>query len=470
MRWLALSLGAGGVLGGVGGWWAMRRQVTVEARRLAQLMVDGAVARPPVPPAPAGVGRFADGAGGGGVPVIAISEDLAVAARALLAIRDPAVRQAALVRFLELLPQARWPEFLRGFEKMGDRGEFDDEPGSFMSALGTMEVVFAKMTARDPARFLQQLLDVKEEWGNSMGSVTTALRFWAAKDLTGAVAFFDQNLRSLPPAEQVEAARGLAREWVRRDAASTFAWIKNLPEENRTSVAHGAFQTLSHVDSAAALRFLVTETTLPGRSDFAYDMARGWAATEPEKAVSWAKTVPDDLAAMALKGSMEPLAAKDFAVAVREYDGIKPEQRDGVLGVLGAHMGETPERVADVIRLVEEAAEGEGRAQAARQAMLQWTRQDPEAASAWVARQPEGATRDAAILGFGYASVLAKADPEAGLEWTAAVSNQDQRFSALNQNVKAWVEYDPAAAREWVQSTPRLNDDDRERLLPLTRQ
>ena len=65
MRWLALSLGAGVVLGGAGGWWAMRRQVTVEARRLAQLMVDGAVVRPPVPPAPAGVGRSADGAGGG---------------------------------------------------------------------------------------------------------------------------------------------------------------------------------------------------------------------------------------------------------------------------------------------------------------------------------------------------------------------------------------------------------------------
>jgi hypothetical protein len=101
--------------------------------------------------------------------------------------------------------------------------------------------------------------------------------------------------------------------------------------------------------------------------------------------------------------------------------------------------------------------------------MLRWTRQDPEAASAWVARQPEGGTRDAAIQGFAYASVLAKTDPEAGLEWTAAVSNQEQRFSALNQNLQAWVEYDPAAAREWVQSTPRLNDDERERLLPLTR-
>jgi hypothetical protein len=228
---------------------------------------------------------------------------------------------------------------------------------------------------------------------------------------------------------------------------------------------------LSHVDSAAALRFLVTETALPGRSDFAYDMARGWAATEPEKAVSWAKTVPDDLAGMALKGSMEQLAAKDFAVAMREFDGVNPAQRDVVLGALGANMGEAPqpERVAEVIRLVEEAAEGEGRASAAHLAMLRWTRQDPEAASAWVAGQPEGGTRDAAIQGFAYASVLAKTDPEAGLEWTAAVSNQEQRFSALNQNVKAWVEYDPAAAREWVQSTPRLNDDDRGRLLPLTR-
>ena len=109
--------------------------------------------------------------------MIAISEDLAVAARALLAIRDPAVRQAALVRFLELLPQARWPEFLRGFEKMGDRGEFDDEPGSFMSALGTMEVVFAKMTARDPARFLQQFLRGSKTCRRKTGRASPTGRF-----------------------------------------------------------------------------------------------------------------------------------------------------------------------------------------------------------------------------------------------------------------------------------------------------
>lgn len=475
-----------GVLGGllVGGgatWWAMRRQVEGEARRLARVMVEDAVG-PRVPAAPGAGGGWAgarageSGAGSSGaVPVIEVTDNLETAFKALLAIKDPAVRQAAVQKLLETLPVSRWPGFLAAMKKMGDRGEFDDQPGSFMAAFGMMESVLSFMMQRSPEDLLSGVMETRtgqeknDDGERDDGVAMAAFRFWAGHDLPAAMAYFEKNLSSLPADKQADAAKGLARELVKKDPAAAFVWIKGLPKENQAQVAHGAFQTLSHTDSEAALRFLVTEKNLPNRDEFAKQMARGWAATKPEEALAWAKGLPEDLTAKAVEGAMGHLAEKDFAAAIREAGGLAPGQQDAALKALGGSIKDEPGRVAEVIRLVEAGAEGPGRATAARNAVLKWTGQDPEAASAWVAAQPDGLTRDAAIQGFGHTAVISKKDPEAGLEWTAAMSNAGERGNWLGQNVKAWSEYDAAAARVWVEASPRLSDADREVLLPLTR-
>jgi hypothetical protein len=297
-----------------------------------------------------------------------------------------------------------------------------------------------------------------------------AIRFWAGNDLPAAMAYFEKNLSSLPPEKQAEAAKGLAREFVKKDPAAAFAWIKGLPKESQAQVAHGAFQTLSHTDSEAALRFLVTEKDLPNRDEFAKQMAKGWAATKPEEALAWAKGLPEDLSPRAVQGAMEHLAEKDLDAALKEVAALTPVQQDGALKALALNVNDpTLSQVARILQLVEQSPEGPGRSVAATVSLHQWTRSDPEAASAWVAAQPDGPTRDAAIAGFGTAAVASKKDPEAGLEWTAAMSDQGRRKEVLGQNLKTWAEFDPEAARAWVQASPRLSDADREVLLPLTR-
>lgn len=481
LRWLLPGLLGGMGLGAAGGWWVAQRQVDSEARRLAQILVAGSPGPrvPPVPGAGGGAGQAGAGAAGSGsravVPTIAVTDNLEMAFKELLAIKDPTVRQAALAQFLESLPVDRWPGFLAAMKKMGDRGEFDDHPGSFMAAFGMMESVLTFMMQRAPESLLSGVMETRtgqeknDDSERDDGVAMAAFRFWAGHDLSAAMAYFEKNLSTLPPGKQAEAAKGLARELVKQDPAAAFAWIKGLPKENQAQVAHGAFQTLSHVDSESALRFLVSEKDLPNREELAEQLAKGWAATKPEEALAWAKGLPEDLTARAVVGAMSHLAAKDFDAAIRETGGLAPAQQDAALYALAPKVNTDPGRVTDVLRLVETAAEGPGRAVAARNAVQQWTAQDPEAASAWVAAQPDGPTRDAAIVGFGRAAVASKSDAEAGLEWTAAISNPGERKNGLDQNVKSWSEYDPAAARAWVQSSQRLSDADREVLLPLTR-
>ena len=458
----------------------MQRQMDGEARRLARVRVEEADG-PRVPGAPGLGSRVSSGAGGPGggragaaVPVIAVADNLEESFKALLAIADPAVRQAALAKFLEKLPVDRWPAFLASAKKMGDRGEFDDHPGSFMAAFGMMESVLSFMTQRDPEGLLSGVMETRDgqeandDGERDDGVAMAAFRYWAGHDLPAAMVYFEKNLSALPPEKQAEAAKGLAREFVKKDPAAAFAWIKGLPKENQAQVAHGAFQTLSHTDSEAALKFLVTEKDLPNRDEFAEQMAKGWAATKPEEALAWAKGLPEDLSARAVQGAMEHLAEKNFDTALKEVAALTPAQQDGALKALADNITD-PSRVAGVLQLVDQSPEGPGRAEAARSTLRKWGEADPEAASAWVAAQPDGPTRDAAIQGFGHAAVASKKDPEAGLEWTAAMSDQAARKNWLGMNVKQWAGYDAEAARAWVQSSPRLSDADREVLLPMTR-
>ncbi len=480
VRGVILGAVGGVVLGGGAMWWLMRRQVEGEARRLGLGMMAQGAAGPRVPaPLAGGGGRTGVGtsgveAGAGGVPVVPVADDLEVSFKALLAVGDPSVRQLALQRFLEALPEDRWPEFFVAGREMGDRGEFDDYPGGGLAALGILETALAFMVQQSPEGLLDRVAGApagaegKDPFGRDDQVVASALRFWAARDLPAALAYFERSLSPLPPEKQTEAAKGLARELVKQDPAAAFAWIRQLPEASRGSVAHGAFQTLSHIDSEAALRYLVSEKDLPNRDEFAEQMAKGWAATKPEEALAWARGLPDDLSPRAVVGAMEHLAQKDFAAALGQAVTLAPAQQDAALKVL-ADTRLDPSQVSGLLPLIEQAPEGPGRAEAARRSLNTWAGADPEAASAWVAAQPAGPTRDAAIQGFGAAVVASRNDPEAGLEWTASVNDPGERRTWLGRNVKSWAAYDPDAARAWVQSSPRLNDADREVLLPLTR-
>ncbi|MFN0129691.1 MAG: hypothetical protein ACKV19_23750, partial [Verrucomicrobiales bacterium] len=293
--------------------------------------------------------------------------------------------------------------------------------------------------------------------------------FWAGHDFEGALAYFETELRLLTSDGQRGAAAGLAREFVKRDPAAAFAWIKGLPEETRHQAAHEAFQTLSNVDSEAARRFLMSEEDLPDRHEFAEQLAKGLAATKPEEALAWAKGLPEELAAHAVHGAIEHLVQNDFAAALRETAALPTAQQDAALAELADGINDDdPRMMGDVLSLIEGTSEGPGRAEAARSALEQWTGQEPEAASEWVAAQPVGETRDAAIKGFGESAVASKNAPEAGLEWTTAISDLGERGEALRNNIKTWATYDAEAAGAWVESSARLSEGDREVLLPLT--
>jgi hypothetical protein len=74
-----------------------------------------------------------------------------------------------------------------------------------------------------------------------------------------------------------------------------------------------------------------------------------------------------------------------------------------------------------------------------------------------------GGTRDAAAAA--HANKVIATDPEGAAAWAATISDASQRENALRRTFEKWKTQDEAAANRWVEATPALNQEAKQRLL-----
>jgi hypothetical protein len=94
----------------------------------------------------------------------------------------------------------------------------------------------------------------------------------------------------------------------------------------------------------------------------------------------------------------------------------------------------------------------------------EWATQDPAAAARWLDTMPSGDSRDSAVHNF--SNAVADSDPEGAAAWAATISQQQsQRVSAIAQILQQWKRTEPKAAAAWLQATPALSGEAKERML-----
>jgi hypothetical protein len=83
--------------------------------------------------------------------------------------------------------------------------------------------------------------------------------------------------------------------------------------------------------------------------------------------------------------------------------------------------------------------------------MKRWAREDPKAASAWLANLPESQNREAAVKNF----VDNAADHEPQLAWTWALllSDPQKQNDALEKAAKQWLRVDDKGARATIRAS-----------------
>ena len=196
-----------------------------------------------------------------------------------------------------------------------------------------------------------------------------------------------------------------------------------------------------------------------------YSALTGWATADGENAAEFVDGLEDDrMKGMYMSGVVRGMLVNDVDDDV-DYVSSLPEfvQEDlqGAVAWVAEHAGEAyandaVEEVAeqwaekDPQAVIEWGASLPESAQADvySEALDEWTERDPLAASEYLASMPSSAAKDSAVEGF--ATELAKTDPESAVVWAQTIGNESLRAEALTDVAQNWFRQDQAAVEAWL--------------------
>jgi hypothetical protein len=272
-----------------------------------------------------------------------------------------------------------------------------------------------------------------------------AIRARAEQDPAGAVALL-ADLPGLPP---TDLAAAVASAWGKQDPEAAAAWARAQPEGG-------------------------------ARDEALFSLSADWAATNPAAAADCAlASLPEALQGQMLNVVGMQWGGQDPATALA-WAGQQPAgpARDSFLAGLSSTLAETS--ATQAAALVASLPPGKLQEETAITVVLDWARQQPQAAAEWVKlfpagplRQtaldnlvslwaeptpppspcplpdwPEGSERDHAIRHF--LDQVLDVEPGRAVELLPAISDPALREEETERLAQHWLAQDPQAARQWL--------------------
>ncbi|MDB6133560.1 MAG: hypothetical protein JWM59_1803 [Verrucomicrobiales bacterium] len=394
------------------------------------------------------------------------------ARKLLMAIKNPEIRAAAIRQCFASMPPEEWKGWIDGLGSGEMRRVSKVDFGALAERYTLINDIFAGIAAVDPVGFMAVQTSKGERNNDSEHeSRLLVMRKWAETDPAAAMSFLTKHLAGGNAAPGLaDSAAHMATVMVRNGRSGVLEWAAALPPEERVEATSAAISEMAATDPRAAATKLEALKDLPEMNsdkdklntrELAEVIASSLAWTNPSEAVAWAQAQSGDMRKKGLEGVLSGWAERDFDAALGAVKNLTPEtQADGLSVLLGKSK---PERIGELAQLVENQPESAARAEASAKVMSAWTHQNPEQASAWMARQPAGDVRDSAISTFvRWADVR---DPEAGLIWAGSMSNADKRMEAINHIIEQLGPKAPAAVQPWLDTNPPITEAERAQIV-----
>lgn len=352
-----------------------------------------------------------------------------------------------------------------------------------------LETVVRALGQSDPARAQEWIarhpaLDTVHVWDGILDGVSKG-------DVAAAARLAFEKMKD-PQARHMDFHKYVTG-WAGREPAAALEWAQSLPgASERRRALDVVLKGLITTDPAAALREIPHAP--PGYTRFqrTAEAVVALSGADPETALQAANALPNSaerrhvLAALA-----ENLAARDPSAALSIMSGLgwktagtaagwiysngdgtvekghlepdmhAPEPASNPLSVLART---APQETLEALKTAPEAAPH------AFNLMYSWAGSQPEAASAWLARQPAGDFRDHAIKGLVGTLTHSRLAPDydAALQWAAAAS-PGARTQMMIQPLQQWRQKEPEAARAAFEALS-LTETERQQLSPLLSQ
>ncbi|MCX6878475.1 MAG: hypothetical protein NTW21_32370 [Verrucomicrobia bacterium] len=265
--------------------------------------------------------------------------------------------------------------------------------------------------------------DLFKEGGTGGHVISSALTRWAKDDPMAALKWVRENAEQHPDLVTENVKRGLLSGAATQDPHLAFRLISELGCKDANNAIAGIVEAARTPEqrsvTLAALRgYLATLTDEAARNEAATwaatALANGVAREGFEAASKW-------LAAAALT----PAELAGFASGLHNFS-IQRGETGQWIEWLGAAL--PADKVDDSIRDL----------------VINWTRNDYQAAGQWLSSTPEGPARNISIRH--YAETVSRYEPEVAAQWALTLPAGNARDDTLRQIYQNWPKNDAAAA------------------------
>jgi hypothetical protein len=117
-------------------------------------------------------------------------------------------------------------------------------------------------------------------------------------------------------------------------------------------------------------------------------------------------------------------------------------------------------RYTDAVDLLNGMPDSHQRDRAMHELGVEWYGKDPAAVQEWLKEQADSSDRD--LLVAGYAASLASTDPQRAIATVSSIPDKSMQRTALRNVYTKWRIADLQAADAWLQTTPLVEDRERE--------
>ncbi len=257
-------------------------------------------------------------------------------------------------------------------------------------------------------------------------------------------------------------AAGIAKEWARVDPVAALQWSKGLTGDDVSSSVSGVFQQVAADDPARAAQMLAQEGEIEGRTGAVSSIAESWGKTDPDAAELWTQSLSGDEKNEAVQSMIRGLAAVDVESAAEKSLAMSEgDTRDNSIIEVADQMSRS--RPEEALSWLMENGSEEAQIDGVGNVMSSLARQNDSVAQSFINTQEEGPVKDSAAAYYVFSN--RNSNGQAVVDIALSISDESRRERSLRRAAGQWLETDPDAAKDFIESTDQLSDRNKERLL-----
>lgn len=298
----------------------------------------------------------------------------------------------------------------------------------------------------------------------------TILQSWSSKDPASAAAYYEKNPREFAMMGMMGGGRGpmggqggasiIASEWARQDPTAAMAWASGLSTAEKGQAMSSVVSELAKTDPRAAAG-MITQMDAGDQAGAYRSVASQYGAMNFADAKTWVDTLPADQRAAALASAVQGLATTNPAEAAKQF-ALMPEsdEKNRVIDNIVGSLAKTDP--AGAAKFLKSQDSEDAQRNGMRELLPTWASQDPTAALAFVNSYQSGPVRDSAAQAYVWGNTMG--EPADLMKVAETITDEGDRNRTIAIAAMRWMREDPAAARDYIESSSGLSDDAKERI------